>query len=207
MGYGDELMAMGEAESIRRATGARVLIVDQNGAPRWSPVWENHPAVARSEKELHRARLTNCPGHRPYIKEWVTADGAAMAIYSDWRSRDNLGHLVLSPAETDLGLELRSKIGPFIVIEPHVRKNASPNKDWGFDRYQELVRKLPDLRFVQLGEDSRPLEGVLRVRTASFRDACGVLAQAEAYVGPEGGMHHAAAALRRPAAVIFGSFI
>lgn len=207
MGYGDELMALGEAESIYRATGARVLIVDRQGAPRWSPVWENHPAVARSADELHRTRLVNGPGCRPYIKEWTTADGAAMAVYSGWRSRDNLGHLVLSTAERDLGLELRAKTGPYVVIEPHVRGNASPNKDWGFERYQELVAKMPETRFVQLGADVRPLEGAVRVRTASFRDACGVLAQADAYVGPEGGLHHAAAALRRRAAVIFGSFI
>ncbi|HEX7455694.1 MAG TPA: glycosyltransferase family 9 protein, partial [Gallionella sp.] len=43
--------------------------------------------------------------------------------------------------------------------------------------------------------------------TPDFRRACAVLANAKAYVGNEGGMHHAAAALGIPAVVIFGGFI
>lgn len=210
MGRGDEIMALGEAEAIFRATGARVLIVDVQDVPLWSPVWEHHPAIARSDKEPYRSRLVNGPGARPYHKAWAHAEGKPMAVYSDWRAENCLGHLVLTPAELGLGLELRSKIGPYVVVEPHVKAEASPNKDWGFGRFQEVIRRCPDLRFVQLGPAASPkpiLEGATFVRTESFRDACGIMAHADAFLGSEGGLHHAAAALRRPAAVIFGSFI
>lgn len=210
MGYGDEFMALGEAEAIHRATGSRVLIVDRQDKARTSPVWEHHPAVAASEKEPHRVRLTNCPGARPYIKAWAEADGKPMAVFSAWRAESNLGHLVLTPAEAARGQELRAKIGPYVVVEPHIKAEASPNKDWGFDRFQDVVRRCPELAFVQMGPVGPVLpvlEGATFVRTDSFRHACGVLAYADAYLGPEGGLHHAAAALRRPAAVIFGSFI
>jgi ADP-heptose:LPS heptosyltransferase len=40
--------------------------------------------------------------------------------------------------------------------------------------------------------------------TAHFIDAVRILNQAALYLGPEGGMHHAAAALDVPAVVIFG---
>lgn len=209
MGAGDDVMAMGEAEAIYKATGARVLIVDLQGKPQWSPVWEHHPAIARSEQEPHRTRLVNAPGARPYHKAWAEADGKPMAVFSDWRAEDALGHLVLTPAEIALGRELRAKIGPYVVVEPYVKAEASPNKDWGFARFQEVLRRCPGVTFVQLGAaaGARPvLERATFVRTETFRHACGVLSQADAYLGPEGGLHHAAAALRRPAAVIFGSF-
>src|SRR5262249_52788187 len=45
-----------------------------------------------------------------------------------------------------------------------------------------------------------------RVVTATFRDALCILSLARLYVGPEGGLHHAAAALGVPAVVIFGGF-
>lgn len=212
MGYGDDIMALGEAEAIYRATGARVLIVDRDDRPQRSPVWEHHPAIATSDKEPHRTRLVNAPGARPYIKTWAEADGEPMAVYSDWRARDVLGNLVLAPAEDALGRELRAKIGPYVVVQPHLKDGASPNKDWGFDRFQEVVRRCPSVTFVQVGPvpDDGPegmLAGATPVRTDTFRAACGVLKYADAYLGPEGGLHHAAAALRRPAAVIFGSFI
>lgn len=202
-------MALGEAENIYRVTGARVLIVDQNDQPRWSPIWENHPAVARSASEPHRTRLVNGPGARPYIKAWAQADGKPMTVYSDWRARDNLGHLVLNPAEAALGRELHAKIGAYVVVEPHVQASASPNKSWGFARFQEVVNKTQGVTFVQVGDPAEKiqrLDGVTYVPTATFRDACGVLSNAAAYLGPEGGLHHAAAALRIPGVVIFGSF-
>ncbi|WP_411829488.1 glycosyltransferase family 9 protein [Paraburkholderia aspalathi] len=54
---------------------------------------------------------------------------------------------------------------------------------------------------------SRPLPGVEFVPTATFRQACALLARARAYLGPEGGLHHACAALRVPAVVIFGGYV
>lgn len=104
---------------------------------------------------------------------------------------------------------MRARLGPYVVVEPNVKVGASPNKDWGRDRYQEVVRSLPDVRFVQLGahSDGPWLRGVESLLTPTYRAACGILAAAEGYLGPEGGLHHAAAALRRPAVVIYGSFI
>lgn len=207
MGMGDELMALGEAEAIYRATFSRVLIVDRDDRPRWSPVWENHPAVARSADEPHRVRLVNCVGARPYIKAWAEDGGQPMAVFSNWRARDCASRLALTAAEAGLGAELRAKIGPYVVVEPHVKGASSVNKDWGFARFQKVVDLMPGVSFVQMGPELQSLSRVQRVKTPTFRDACGILTHADAYLGPEGGLHHAAAALSVPAAVIFGSFI
>lgn len=45
------------------------------------------------------------------------------------------------------------------------------------------------------------------IQTPDFWRACAILSRASAYVGHEGGLHHAAAALGIPGVVIFGGFI
>jgi ADP-heptose:LPS heptosyltransferase len=95
------------------------------------------------------------------------------------------------------------------VIEPTIKSRASPNKQWGADRWAAFValarRRGVDL--VQLGDQPPTLEGVRWISTPSFRAGAAVLARAIAYVGHEGGLHHAAAAVGVPAVVIFGGFI
>jgi ADP-heptose:LPS heptosyltransferase len=51
------------------------------------------------------------------------------------------------------------------------------------------------------------IAGAKLARTPTFRHAMAVLARASLYIGPEGGLHHAAAAVGIPAVVIFGGFI
>ncbi len=64
------------------------------------------------------------------------------------------------------------------------------------------------MTFVQFNpEHHGPLPDAVPVRTASFRDACAVLSYARLYVGTEGGLHHAAAALGVPAVVYHGGYI
>ncbi len=207
MGHGDELMAMGQAEALHRATGLPVRIVDLEGRPRISEVWKNHPAIA-SDAAARRVDLINEKRSRPYISAWSYADGSPRIIYSGWKARENLGTLNLTAAELEPGRQLRERIGQYVVIEPNVGGKSSPNKDWGFHRFQQVVRLSLGRAFVQLGTDgTRWLASTSPVKTESFRAACGILANAAAYVGPEGGLHHAAAALRVPAVVVFGSFI
>lgn len=101
----------------------------------------------------------------------------------------------------------------FVMVEPNVPhwKKVAPNKQWPAERYDEVVRRLKrrGLDVVQLvykGAVHR-CPGVREVTTRDFRHAAAVLARASLFIGPEGGMHHAAAALGRPAVVLFGGFI
>ena len=71
--------------------------------------------------------------------------------------------------------------------------------------FEALVQLRRDLDWVQLGPPgTRVLEGARLVATPDFRAACAELAGARAAVLPEGGLHHAAAALDVRAVVIFG---
>jgi hypothetical protein len=101
----------------------------------------------------------------------------------------------------------------FVLIEPNVEgwKSVAPNKDWGRARYQAVADRLiaDGLRVVQFAyEKAGPaLKGAEVLRTTSFRDALAVMRHAAIYIGPEGGLHHGAAAMGRNAVVLFGGFI
>lgn len=103
--------------------------------------------------------------------------------------------------------------GDYIVIEPEVErwKVASVNKDWGAARYQAVADalKAEGHRVIQLRypRSLAQLSGVQQVPTLGFRDALALIGRAKLYIGPEGGLHHGAAAVDTPAVVIFGGFI
>lgn len=100
----------------------------------------------------------------------------------------------------------------FVVVEPNVpwQKSVAGNKDWGQEKYQELTDRLvkSGVRVVQFSHKNtrRFLQGA-KLATLNFRQAIAVLGRSRLYVGPEGGMHHAAAAVGVGAVVIFGGFI
>ena len=100
-----------------------------------------------------------------------------------------------------------------MLIEPNAPawKSVFANKDWGRARYQALATRLiaDGLRVAQFAYEKAgpPLPGVEILETRSYRDALALMGHARLYIGPEGGMHHGAAAMGRPAVVLFGGFI
>lgn len=207
IGYGDELMAAGEAQRLYDEVFLKVAITDRHGNPRWSDVWAGNPAIATPEDVLSGASVQyiqnglNC---RPYNAA-VPFTVQSGIKFTKWRARDHRGKLYLTDAELAAGMKIRARQGPYWLIEPTPKARSNPNKQWPYARFLELVRMPKSWEWVQgIHPDSIPLEGVRTVATPSFRAACGLLASAEGYVGTEGGLHHAAASLGVPAVVIFG---
>lgn len=100
----------------------------------------------------------------------------------------------------------------FVVIEPNVPefKTVAPNKQWPVERYREVALRImaAGRRVVQFDHGGAvKIAGARLVKTPTFRHAMAVLAGAALYIGPEGGLHHAAAAVGIPSVVIFGGFI
>jgi ADP-heptose:LPS heptosyltransferase len=100
----------------------------------------------------------------------------------------------------------------FVLIEPNVpwQKTVAPNKDWGGSRYQAVAGKL----LIEGRDVLQFVHPATRVRvpgrslaTPTFRHALAALARGSLYIGPEGGLHHGAAAVGIPAVVLFGGFI
>jgi len=200
VGWGDELMVAGEARRIHEARGGKVSILSRpGGIPLVSTLWRRVSYIAQPG-ELATSTLIDSPGCRPYR-------ASSDALGSTWREYSPM------PAEivfTEAELQFAEQFGSgFIVVEPHIKeeRNGASNKNWGWQRFADLVALRPDLRWLQLSVPGRPsLPGSTHVH-CPFREACAVLSRAAAYVGPEGGLHHACAAVGTPAVVIFGGYI
>lgn len=193
-------MATAQARRMQQKDPRKVLVVNAFGAPRWNAVWEHNPRLAQQAERGDFQRLVNAPGSRPYI---VAEHGGRW----EWRDFEcEPGEIYLTPREKRLydGRRLQ------VVIEPTLKVSATRNKDWGVRNWQQFVRmavasgySLSQLR----PQGTRSMEKVRTIYTPDFRAACAALATAKVYVGHEGALHHAAAALGIPAVVIFGGFI
>ena len=99
----------------------------------------------------------------------------------------------------------------FIVIEPNVpwHKTVAPNKDWGEHRYNAVAQEMRRVghNVIQLWHDASKRRVTSALTVPSFRHSLAVLSRASLFIGPEGGLHHGAAAVGIPAVVLFGGFI
>lgn len=207
VGYGDSLMATGVARGAA-SRGKRVALGDGQKI-----LWDQHShhvflhnpnlAPPGSEGAGDLEWVAHYKGHRLYNKQiagrWL------------WNTDFSVtpGEIFLTGQEVAIG---RRTGRGFIVIEPNVPrwKSVAANKDWGLARYQALADVLirNGHRLVQFMYGNEPsLRGVFQLKTRSFRDAAATLGNAWLYVGPEGGLHHAAAAVGLRAVVLFGGFI
>lgn len=200
IGWGDELIASGQARLAQHGDARRVQILDANGAPRWHAAWDGNPRFARPDERGDFQRISNAPNCRPYIA------GKTPARWT-WREFQCApGELYFTLAEQSFGLRHQ----PQIVIEPNIKPGASPNKQWGGPRWRAFAALAiaAGYRLTQLGAvGTRVVPGAQLIETPDFRRACAVLSRAQAYVGPDGGLMHSAAALNVPAIVIRGAFI
>jgi ADP-heptose:LPS heptosyltransferase len=202
MGIGDDLIGTGLAKDAFAKFGKRVAFGNGQNII-WGPwsrlIFKNNPNVAppgseRSENLLWMAYYKGC---RVYNKSngdrWIWNRNFAVKageIYFD----DN--DQTFDQLDFD-----------FVLIEPNVpKKLGTINKAWNFNNYQALVDRLPATRFVQCDYGGRLLKNVTTIKTTNFREACSVLRKARLAILPEGGMHHAAAALEVRAIVLFGSW-
>ena len=197
-------MATGQARALHEADPTRkVLMVGKDGQPRLHPIWDGNPrllSLREFRKGVPHQVLANHSGRRPYI-DYARSTPERWA-WNAWRALR--GEIYLDDAERRRFQDVRGRV----VIEPHVKGPKQGNKQWGWPNWQALVHARRDLQFVQLGPPGTVLlEGVAHVVTHTVRDAAAALSQVRMAVLPEGGLHHAAAALHVPAVVIFGGFI
>lgn len=207
MGIGDQIMATGLARGAK-ARGKRIafgdgkrIIWDGNS----EPIFRGNPNIAKPGSEqdndiewigFHKgSRIYN--SHKPGDPCWT------------WNHefRAAPGEIYFSDDED----RFAESVGRgFIVIEPNIpEKLGAINKRWPVERYDDVARKLMhdgyDVRQFSFG--LHRIDGVKQIKTKDFRHAARVLKNAALYIGPEGGLHHASAAVGIPAVVLFGGFI
>jgi hypothetical protein len=204
MGMGDAIMAAGEARKLNKQTKLPILIARPDGTPLWNEVWQGLPYVVNTHGKRRysgpHTLMINAGGARPYIAQ-KTAEKWFWRPYAPLSSE-----IKLTKDEIAFAAPYAGKV----MVEPNGKALGHRNKLWIWERWQEFVHQAgQEVDFVQCGAPGVPwLNGsVTRVSTPTFRHACAVLAVSKAFVGCEGGLMHAAAAVGVPAVVLFGGFI
>lgn len=198
MGFGDELMVTGHVRVLQQTDPRKVRL--DFGRRLWNEVFDHNPRIAKSADKDVQIYQPRANGLRPY---------AARKTEQRWTWRDYkppVGELYFQPDE----LAFAETHSPDVVIEPNLKGNASPNKDWGLQRWERLVVLLraAGLRATQLGpRGTRTVAGADLIETRNFRHACAVLGRARAAVLSEGGLHHGAAVVGVRSVVIYGGYI
>ena len=97
----------------------------------------------------------------------------------------------------------------FVVIEPHSKKDYTPNKEYSFDKWQKIVNTVSKyVRVVQIGnKKERILDNVVDlVGKTSFREAAGIIGKSCLFMSTEGGLVHAATAMDTKSLVVMTGF-
>jgi len=202
MGHGDDIMATGMAKGAK-ARGKRIAFGDGNRII-WGPfsrdIFRNNPNIAHpgQERDKDIEWVKYYKGNRGYNK----SGGNHWVWNYDFKTKP--GEIFFG--QDDVGYCLGSNV---IFIEPNVpNKPCAPNKQWPLARWKEVAEELELAGFnivqPEYGGPNRIAEGI---RTNNFRDGMALLKQAKLAILPEGGLHHAAAALGVPAVVLFGGFV
>lgn len=201
-------MASGMARAVR-VNGNRAAFGDGKRII-WGPwseeIFQHNPHIARpgDDRDGDLQWIDFYKGHRHYNR--LNKEFGCWLWNYDFRATP--GEVFFSAAES----EFSSSVGEgFILIEPNVpwHKSVAPNKDWGLSRYQAVAKATlaAGHDVVQFSHGRDRLRGVRVIETPTFRHALAALRRARFAVLPEGGLHHAAAALGVPAVVLFGGFV
>lgn len=208
MGFGDQVIATGLAKGAKEI-GKRVAFGDGHRII-WNhgseEVFRNNPNIARPGDEgapdiewVHYYK-----GNRGYNSQ----DSANSRWIWNYDFKCIPGEFFFDEHESAFANSIEAG---FVLIEPNVprEKSVAPNKDWGALKYQAVADRLiaDGYRIAQFSGLGFRINGARQIETKSFRQAAAALSKASLYIGPEGGLHHAAAAVQISAVVLFGGFI
>ena len=194
MGLGDWLMASGDAKEANERTGKKVKLGDGVRMFLDSQIFANNPRMA-SSSDTDVVWVKNYQGHRPYLKG--TKDGRLL-FNDDYKPR--VGEVYFSQLEKK-NIDKIDK--DYIVVEPNVKRVYAHTVNKAWHGWEELFKH--DLPWLQLGDVSVKRYTKWK-ETNTFREALQVLSKAKLFVGTDGGLHHAAAALGIPSVVIWTGF-
>jgi len=217
MGIGDQVMAAGRAKLLHKKTGKRVCI-GNSSTILWSPLYDNIPYLVKpGEKEQDdQIWLHDCPGARPYIDYQGTRlhrDNRRMSrkrfrrwVWVDKHTPEPMKIFFTEEEEYERDMLKKRK---FIVVNPHQKPKAPPNKTWPFEFFQEVVYGLRhEYEIVQLQKDhGEPTLKNTTYYTPTLRQLAVYISTAVLVVTGEGLFHHLAAAFKTPTVVLFGGFI
>lgn len=176
-------------------TGRPIVVTDRAGRVQRSEVFWHNPKILK-QPQAGCARLVNASGVRPYIE----AKSKTRWLWK--RFRIVPGELYFSSEELAFAQPYRG----CVMVEP-TAKVAQGNKGWLWERWQSVVDGCAAPMIQCAPPGGAYLRDVTAVVTPSFRLACAVLSVSTAFVGCDGGLVHAAAALNVPTVALWSEFI
>lgn len=192
-------MAAGEARLLHKQNGRPVVVVGGHGRPMWSEVFDHNPYIIRRfSASTHVNKLVSGGGVRPYILQ-KTPDRWYWQRYEP-----KPAEIFFTPRELAFAEPYRG----MVMVEPEVKNNGHHNKAWPFERWLELTQtlKAPWLQCLTPSTSRTLGESVVKITTPTFRHACAVLSVCKAFIGTDGGLMHAAAAVGVPAVILWSEF-
>lgn len=216
MGWGDDLMWLGEANKVHQENPDAVI----HDGREYSVMWDNVPWVVEPgyKGDKRKILVPRKPGgNRWYIEGW----GNGRMYYKPYNPIP--APYRCKPEERKWAvkqLQLAGVTGPFVLINPDTKNTTfANNKQWGFKRWNQLckllsekgiqcVRTKPNGPVVDVSGHVKytvpPLSDCINITTPTIRHMMAILEQSCCAVTSEGGVHHAAAAFNKRAFVIFG---
>lgn len=218
MGLGDDMMWLGEAAEVHKQNPDAVI----HDGREHSPMWKGHDWVVAPDYNgpKKKIKVPRKPGgNRWYIEGW----GPGKIIYKDYQPKP--APYIVSKEELERADDILKQHGvnkQFAIVNPDTKNTTlSTNKDWGFNRWQELTNLLSDhiqvvrvkpgksvndvSGHVEYGQ--KMLDNAINIVEDDVRIAFAIMSLSSAIVTSEGGVHHFAAAVQVPAFVIYGGVI
>lgn len=92
------------------------------------------------------------------------------------------------------------------VVMMHVHSRSSKNHHWPLEKWNALVKSLPEYTFIQLGHpDEASVTGALDFRgKTSVREAFALIKYSDSFVGIESSLAHVTNAFDIPGVILFG---
>lgn len=212
MGFGDWIMATGQARVLKEKDPKAKILIGDGRIPHWEQWFGGNPDLVDAKSVgpgVAVKWVISCAGARPYL-DYDNTTATHQAFRSE--HRPSRGRIMLSDGwriEAEKSLKAARVSGKFVVIEPHTKGGFGGNKVWPIGNWEKLIRQYGrEFDFVQIGAKGQPaLSGVRRVITVNPTHAFAVIEKAAAVVATDGALHHAAAALNVPCVVLWGARI
>ena len=216
MGFGDDIMNTGEVLFLKKNKPNYKFVIGDGNRSFWSEIYDNNNDIIRAAYIKNFSKvlwIDNYDLNRPYR---IYTENDENFYTWDYSYKAKKGIIYFTNEENNFSDQIKLEILKYsngrkiIHIEPNVKKKRGwQNRDWGFDRWQEIVNKFKEeVLFIQTSFGSQNiLKNVFNLHNINFRSACAVMKNSDYFLGTEGGMHHASAALNKLGIVIFGGFI
>ena len=96
----------------------------------------------------------------------------------------------------------------FVTIEPFSNHDYTPNREYPFEKWQEVVDEISKIiQVVQVGTGPKKLKNCVDLTfTDSFRVACGIIGKSKLFISSEGGLVHGATAFNTQSVVIITGY-